>query len=72
MSATSVTGIGIGSSFGKYKPENNCGGCSCGCGKNCPPDPVAPRKIGCYTRNKVGSMARYMAANSSTGIKVCS
>ena len=71
MAASTVTGRGYGASKGKYKPENNCGGCHCGCGKNCPP-PIEPVKIGCYTRVRVGGKLVCMAPNAVVSNVVCS
>ena len=70
MSASSVTGRGPGDSHGKYKPENQCGGCNCGC-KDCEKPPVEPRKQSCYTRLSVGASASLVSASTSSNIKVC-
>lgn len=70
MSATSVTGKGLGMSNGKHKPELQCGGC--GCGK--PGDPIPaepPTKTGCYTRIKSGGSVTYKKSYS-TSTRVCS
>ena len=70
MAATSVTGKGPGSSFGKYRPINNCGGCHCGCGNKV--EPIETPRIGCYTRDKVGRRVFYTSPVAPTDIKVCS
>ena len=73
MSASTVTGRGLGASFGKYKPENNCGGCTCGCGnKECNEPTSPPHRIGCYTRVKTGNKVSYASVNLSPGVRVCS
>ena len=73
MSASTVTGKGPGSSFGKYKPENNCGGCHCGCGKkDCEHHREEEPKIGCYTTVKVGNAISYVATGGIPTCQVCS
>lgn len=74
MSASSVTGRGLGASFGKYKPENNCGGCHCGCGDKCKKEhqPPEERRIGCYTTVRTGQTVFYRTPNSATSCQVCS
>ena len=71
MSASSVTGRGFGASFGKYKPDNNCGGCHCSCGNKCPAT-VETIKIGCYTRTIVGGAVVRTVSTASPAVKVCS
>ena len=70
MPAESVTGIGMGASHGKRKPENSCGGCGCGCkGKECDkPDP--PRPSACSTLFVTGNKTTYRTGGG-TSIKVC-
>lgn len=48
MAASSVTGVGLGDSNGKYKPELHCGGCACG-GKPAT-EPLPPVKSVCCTK----------------------
>ena len=70
MAASTETCRGYGASKGKYKPENNCGGCHCGCGK--PAEPFIVRPMGCYVRNKVGQRAAYISPSMIPVAKVCS
>jgi len=69
ISASSVTGIGPGASFGKYKPENNCGGCNCGCKKE--EHLIEPIKVGCYTRIRVGGRVAYTSPNAVAKTVAC-
>lgn len=69
MGATSVTGVsGYGMSHGMYKPENQCGGCGCGCtGKKCHEERRPEKKTGCYTRVRSNGSISY---KSGGGINV--
>jgi len=85
MGATSVTGVGIGDSEGKFKPQNNAG-----CGSKGPrPTPCGPfscafagdfhkqcgctePKIqrGCAIKHRVGQKTR-IRVGQKTRLKVC-
>lgn len=69
MAASSVTGTGLGDSFGKKKCKNHCGGCGCKCVDEPPKRP--PYKSGCYRRVNAGQRVAYKAGNGAIGIKVC-
>jgi len=67
MGASSVTGIGSGTSYGKSKP-----GLSCGCCCNKPTDPPPPsRPVACSTYYVTGNQTTYRSGGG-TGIRVCS
>ena len=72
MACSTVTGCGPGSSFGKMKPDNNCGGCSCSCGKKDHEEEIETYKIGCYTRDRVGGRIVSVSSSLSPSIRVCS
>ena len=67
MAATSVTGTGIGESFGKQKRENNA---SCGAGDD--PEEVTKKVIknGCVISYKIGGNGSYKVGRSNS-IRVC-
>jgi hypothetical protein len=67
MAATSVTGTGIGESFGKQKPNNNA---SCGGGDT---EEEAKKKViknGCYVSYKVRGHSSHKIGQSKS-IRVC-
>ena len=63
MGAFSVTGIGLGASNGKYKPELQCGGCGCGSAD----EPVVPVKPPTYCTVKYGVGGSPVSYTSSSG-----
>jgi len=67
MAATSVTGTGIGESFGEPKPENNSGCCA-----NCNEETVKKKVIknGCYVSYKISGSKSVNVCRSSA-IRVC-
>lgn len=70
MGATSVTGVGIGDSNGKRKPENQCGGCGCG-GAPEETEPTPPVKFGCVVKSGSNNTTSYKAGSGAVGITVC-
>lgn len=70
MSASSVTGRGLGDSHGKYKSDNQCGGCNCGC-KDCEKPSVEIPKETCYTKLSVGTNVASVFTGKNSSIKVC-
>ena len=67
MAATSVTGTGIGESFGKQKPNNNA---SCGGGDTEEEVKKKPIKKGCYVSYGVRGYSSYKTGQSKS-IRVC-
>jgi len=67
MGATSATGVGIGDSDGKQKPENHI---TCGGGKPDEKEAAPPRKRGCVVRHISGGIVRNKSGITSR-IRVC-
>lgn len=70
MVASSVTGTGPGESFGKYKPENNCG---CGCVENSPSNTSAysSKVSNCKIRYNSCKINNIKIKSGSNSIKIC-
>ncbi len=67
MGATSVTGTGLGESFGEHKPENSNGCCG---GRPVETTPTTPIRRQCAARIKTGSVVR-LKTSSGTKIRTC-
>lgn len=67
MAATSVTGTGIGESFGKQKPKNNA---SCGAGDTEEETKSKVIKNGCVVSYKIRGNSSHKIGQSKS-IRVC-
>ena len=68
MSATSVTGVGPGDSYGRYKPEHNNG---CGCNRKREEKPKSQKPVGCRVVVGGQGVVRYRAGGSTIKVKTC-
>lgn len=68
MGANSVTGVGPGESYGRYKREHNNG---CGCKDVDISEPPPSRPVGCVVRTRTGPGVVKYKTGRSVSIKVC-